>query len=83
MLGRLRMNVPDCILEYQQLGGRIFGHPRRIISMALHLKRNRYSATNFEKVINELIDRRKEGNIARGGFKQDTPFEVERGLCKM
>lgn len=82
MLGRLRMNVPDCILEYERLGGEVFGKPRNYFSMLSRIHRNRYSAKNFENVIRNLVDRRNEEDAASADYQEMNLFKVGKGACK-
>jgi hypothetical protein len=54
MLSRLRMTVEDCIWEYENLAGRVFGNPRLFHSTFVPtwwLKRPKYDAENLEFAI--------------------------------
>jgi len=64
MLGRLRMTVDDCIQEYEQLAGGVFGHANIFHQTFLPtawMKRPKYSTQVVEGVIRGLINRRGEG----------------------
>lgn len=61
MLGRLRMPVSDCIMEYERLGGQVFGNPRRFHAMNIpFLRRPKYHTSNYEEVIQTLVEQRLE-----------------------
>jgi hypothetical protein len=78
MLSRLRMTVDDCIQEYLNLGGRIFGKPRRIhqlVKPLFWLNRTKYDAKVLENVIQDVTNRR--GNKGGGSC-----FEGEPDLCR-
>jgi len=54
MLSRLRMTVDDCIFEYENLAGRVFGHPRLFHQTNLPTfwpNRPKYDAKAFQAVI--------------------------------
>lgn len=59
MLGRLRMNVDDCIRDYERLGDRVFGHGRWF-----HLRsfppapREKYNHKVLEHVVRDVVERR-------------------------
>lgn len=59
MLGRLRMNVDDCIRDYEQFGEKVFGHPRLFhLRSPLFWVRDKYDHKILEKVIKEVIENR-------------------------
>ncbi|KAI9725004.1 MAG: hypothetical protein M1812_000280 [Candelaria pacifica] len=61
MLGRLRMRVEDCVTEYERLGKEVFGKPRP-------LKYYKYSHTNLERVIKDVVQRHcRDGHSAGNG----------------
>ncbi|TAQ86448.1 hypothetical protein B7494_g5222 [Chlorociboria aeruginascens] len=65
MLGRLRMNIDDCITEYEQLAGSVFGHPNIFHQTFLPtacLKRPKYDTRVLERVIQDVITRRGENS---------------------
>ena len=75
MLGRLRMPVSDCIMEYERLGGKIFGHPHKFHALNIPLmKRPKYSTLNFQTIIQRLVESRLEGGIRE--------MEMGKDLCK-
>lgn len=82
MLGRFRMTVEDCIDEYKNLAGRVFGHPRHLYDMDTFglIKRCKYDTKNFEDVIKDVIVRRVEGGRDN---PQNARFDIEYGLCRV
>lgn len=78
MLSRLRMTVEDCITEYANLGGGIFGKPRHfheLIRPLYWINRTKYDPKKFVKVINDVTERRgKRGSGSR--------FESDADLCR-
>jgi hypothetical protein len=62
MLGRLRMNVPDCIQEYETFGDRIFGRPRffNILKLPGMVGRSKYDANKLKDVFKDVTRRRAE-----------------------
>lgn len=57
MLQRFRMTVNECMLEYMNLGGQVFGQPRPYIIRNLQPK---FDANILERVIKEVCKRRGE-----------------------
>ena len=59
MLGRLRMNIDDCISDYETLGGKVFGHSRWVhVRSLLWYPRDKYNHKNVENVIKDVVDHR-------------------------
>ena len=59
MLGRLRMNVDDCITEYKTLGGKVFGHSRWFhLRSPLWWPRDKYNHKVLEDVVKDVVKRR-------------------------
>ncbi|KAK4168356.1 acyl transferase/acyl hydrolase/lysophospholipase [Cladorrhinum sp. PSN259] len=86
MLGRFRMSTYDCLGEYERLAGRVFGQPRKINEMTflgmLNLtKRNKFSTTNLELAIKDVVRRRGEKAIHRDSA-EDIFFGTLRGTCR-
>ena len=82
MLARLRMPIEDCLQEYLNLAGSVFGNPRIIHQagkMGTVTKRNKFSTTALEAAIKDVIRRR--GEIAND---QDDAmlFSTPKGLCR-
>jgi hypothetical protein len=78
MLSRLRMPVDDCIDEYINLGGSIFGKPRHfheLIKPLYWINRTKYNADRLVRVINDVTER-------RGKRDGDTRFESDADLCR-
>jgi len=77
MLGRFRMTVPDCLHEYECLGGEIFGEPRFFTQSRFGVgKRTKYEGKKLEKVFKEVTTRRSERKDI------NFTFPLKRGLCK-
>ena len=82
MLGRLRMNVDDCIEEYRTLGKEVFGHSRlfHLRSFPCFWPREKYNHKTLEGVIQGLIDRR----IPKiGGFPGGKTFAFDENRCRV
>lgn len=59
MLGRLRMNIDDCISDYETLGADVFGHSRCFhIRSPLFWIRDKYSERKLEKVLKSVVSER-------------------------
>lgn len=59
MLGRLRMNIDDCILDYERLGGEVFGHSRWFhLRSPLWIPRDKYNHETLESVVQDVVVRR-------------------------
>jgi hypothetical protein len=79
MLSRLRMSVDDCIHEYLNLGGKVFGKPRHLYALVLPLwrfKRTKYDAEILKDVIDDVAHRHGRHNDTNNFFKS------EEGLCR-
>jgi hypothetical protein len=50
MLGRLRMNIPDCLEYYKKFGDDLFGHKRSTIPLA-----TKYHHQPLEKAVKEIV----------------------------
>lgn len=80
MLGRFRMTVPDCKLEYENLAVKVFGKSRHFTTLNFGLvDRTKYDAANVKKVFEEVTERRSE-KISKG--QRRITFPSKRGLCK-
>ena len=83
MLGRLRMNVDDCIKEYETLGGKVFGKSRWFHLRSIPpfwLPREKYNHNRLEGVIQSLVDRR----IPKiGGFPGGKTFAFDENRCRV
>lgn len=61
MLGRLRMTVADCLVEYKTLAAQIFGKPRTFHQLRVpFIKRNKYDASMLHRVFSDVVERRRE-----------------------
>jgi hypothetical protein len=55
MLSRLRMSVADCITEYKDLGGKVFGHPRPLPNKGIVW--HKFSSDKLHAVIEDVVQR--------------------------
>ena len=73
------MTVPDCIDEYEKLGGNVFGKPRFFTMLNFgFVDRTKYDAENLKRVFQDVTKRRTEKDM---GQRRIT-FPSKRGLCK-
>lgn len=82
MLTTLRMSVNDCLREYEELAGQVFGHPRPIHhagQLGIFVKRNKYATTNLEDAIKDVLRRR--GELAHD-HDDAMQFRTPKGLCR-
>ena len=81
MLGRLRMNIDDCISDYEDLGSKVFGYSRWIHCRSLLLwPREKYDCRVLENVVNEVVHKRvsKAANFPGG-----TAFAFDEQRCRV
>jgi hypothetical protein len=76
------MPVEDCLAEYERLAGSIFGSPRWFHEAGMFgavRRKNKFSATNLEEAIKDVIRRR--GEVAN---VQDEAMLIstQKGLCR-
>ncbi len=76
------MPVEDCLGEYRDLAGNVFGHPRLIHQagrLGVVSSTNKYSTTNLEDTIRNVMRRRGET-----AHNQDEAmlFSIPKGLCR-
>lgn len=71
------MTVADCIAEYLNLGGAVFGSPRLIHAMRVPLLTNRtkYDADMLEAAIQQVIDHHEEPD-------SEKRFKSHAGSCQ-
>lgn len=82
MLATLRMPVQDCLKEYKQLAGAVFGHPRPIHQagqLGVLIRKNKYATTNLENAIKDVMRRR--GEVAHD-HDDAMQFRTPKGLCR-
>ena len=70
MLGRLSMTVDECIEAYENLGDKVFGHPRRLHIKNVLYPKDKYNHKNLEDVIKDIIKQRDPQGRARASFQQ-------------
>ena len=78
MLGRLRMPVSDCVYEYTNLLGELFGHPRRfnVLNSFGIVRRTKYDAARAERAYQSLVERRLE-------LEARHSFDMDSDLCRV
>ena len=80
MLGRLRMNVDDCISEYETLGCEVFGHSRKChIRSPLFWPRDKYKYKTLENVVRDVV-RRRVPKVAE--FPGGRNFAFDENRCR-
>ncbi|KAL2046843.1 hypothetical protein N7G274_000861 [Stereocaulon virgatum] len=80
MIGRLRMSIDDCISEYEQLGGKVFGRPRHVhLRSPLFFPRDKYASRRLRNVVSDVVKRRvpKESFFPGG-----TNFAFDENRCR-
>lgn len=78
MLSRLRMTVDDCIEEYVNLGGKIFGKPRHVhqlIRPLFWMPRTKYDANKLRDIVRLVTER-------RGRRDGGSHFVSDQDLCR-
>jgi hypothetical protein len=74
------MTVPDCLLEYENLGGEIFGKPRFFTQLRFGIiDRTKYNGARLNKVFEGVTARRSEHVHETDGA---ITFPSKRGLCR-
>jgi hypothetical protein len=84
MLGRFRMTVADCLEEYENLGRRVFGKPRR--ASLRHNPAslwNKFSARRLKKVFKDVAKRRCELDARGNHTFVDPTFPTMEGTCNV
>lgn len=78
MLGRFRMTVPDCMLEYETLASKVFSRPQILTTLNFGLvDRTKYKAKDLQKVFEDVTERRSEQTD-----QIRITFPTKRGLCQ-
>lgn len=80
LLGRFRMTVKDCMDEYENFGGEIFGKPRFFTQLNFGIiRRTKYKGETLKRVFEDVTARRSEPLQ-----KTDSriTFPSKQGLCK-
>ena len=71
MLGRLHMNVDECLEAYEILADEVFGHPRRFhIRRPPWIPRDKYDHRRLEKVIKKIVKERSPTEHNSTEFRQ-------------
>ncbi|KAF2266787.1 FabD/lysophospholipase-like protein [Lojkania enalia] len=80
MLGRLRMGIGQCLEEYENFGGEIFGHPRWFsIRGPLPSFKEKYNGKRLRNVVETVVENRSssEQKAVGAGY-----FGSAKELCK-
>lgn len=81
LLGRLRMNVDDCIAEYEKLGEEVFGHSRWFhLRSPFWWPREQYNHKTLERIIQRVVNEKvpKIGNFPGG-----KNFQFDENRCRV
>ncbi|KAL9127322.1 MAG: hypothetical protein Q9217_003784 [Psora testacea] len=81
MLGRLRMNIDDCITEYENLGDRVFARSRLFhLRSPLWLPREKYNHKVLEEVVQGVVNDRVP---KVGTFPGGKTFAFDENRCRV
>ena len=81
MLGRLRMNIDDCIADYEKLGGEVFAHSRWFhLRSPFWFPREKYNHRVLEQVVQDVVARRVP---KIGGFPGGKTFAFDENRCRV
>lgn len=64
MLGRLHMTVDECLEAYEDLAGKVFGHPRRLHVRNSLWPKDKYNGKVLESVIEDIVKQREGSRSA-------------------
>jgi len=79
------MTVDDCIAEYMNMAGVVFGKPRIFHQTRLpmlFLRRPKYNNRRLESVIQDVIGRRRRGESS-AHTDEESKFKTARDTCKV
>ena len=69
MLSRLRMTVADCMQQYETLGDRVFGRPRRFhIRRPPWIPKEKYNHKHLEEVMKDVVKSRDPSGTSQAKF---------------
>ena len=82
MIGRLRMNIDDCINDYETLGARVFGRSRwfSVRMCPFFWFRDKYDHKVLEKVIQDVV---RERAPKEAGFLGGQNFAFDENRCRV
>lgn len=79
MLGRLRMTVPDCLTEFENIADRVYSKPRFFHRLNLGvIDRSKYNGADLKELFEDVTRRRSE----KVSTSKRILFPSKRGLCK-
>jgi len=78
------MTVGDCIKEYEEMGEKIFGHPRPPGPATVLMPWHKFDADNLKRAITNVMDRHNEDGATkkRADGTDIVPFPSHPDLCK-
>ena len=81
MLGRLRMNIDDCIKNYEHLGSRVFGNSRWFhLRSIFWFPREKYNHEVLEEVVQGVVD----DHVPKiGTFPGGETFAFDENRCRV
>lgn len=80
MLGRLRMNIDDCIHKYEYFGEKVFGHSRWFnIRSPLFWPRDKYDHKALETAVQAVVDDRVQYVAS---FPRSQNFAFNENRCR-
>jgi len=75
------MTVDDAILEYEKLGGQVFGYPRWwSVRGPLYALRDKYNHERLERCIKTVVHQRNPSTSSDN--QNHVHFESDKDLCK-
>ena len=81
MLGRLRMNIDDCIHDYENLGSKVFGHSRWChLRSPLWFPREKYNHKVLKEVVQGVVNERVP---KVGTFPGGKTFAFDENRCRV
>jgi hypothetical protein len=80
MLSRLRMSVADCLQQYEVVGGKVFGEPRKV--SILGWPHNRYHKAPLVKAIQDIVAQRVP-NERESSEEKFQMFPAPADLCRV
>ena len=83
MLGRLRMNIDDCIADYEKLGAKVFARSRWFQLRSpppFWFPREKYNHRVLEQVVQEVVAERVP---KIGGFPGGKIFAFDENRCRV
>ena len=82
MIGRLRMNIDDCIRDYETFGAKVFGRSRwfSLRMSPFFWIREKYNEKNLEDAVKNVV-RKRVPKVA--DFPGGTNFAFDENRCRV